>query len=287
MHIRNDYRHNQSSKARVNFILLALASLSLFVVTVLAFVFKSPTSKPTSGVKRSAVIMPTVTYREVPSGREDVRRFTALSSSVSQEPMSVRSWMTLVASKSDQGVKAAMDLSEIISSSDYESILFETIGTSWDDSDRTPFEFAMVNEPGLKRFAERSPDRFSFEEHFSNCRNAYIKQGGSDGTKDKPTVCSFENLGGDARLVSPLPQTNVDDSSYSHLAAFVRNAPNNQIIEFWAAGAAQYLHVMKQRGGKRWFSTNGMGVAWLHLRLDSRPKYYSYHPFTELMLSNR
>jgi hypothetical protein len=28
-----------------------------------------------------------------------------------------------------------------------------------------------------------------------------------------------------------------------------------------------------------WLSTSGLGVAWLHVRLDSRPKYYSYAPY--------
>ncbi|KAL7488142.1 hypothetical protein ACHAW6_013740 [Cyclotella cf. meneghiniana] len=271
MHIRNHTRQNQSTTGREYLILPAVASLALFVVTSLAVAFKSTASNVKSGVLSSAVTMPMVTYREVPSGRADVRRFNS--------SVSVRSWMTLVASKSEQGIKAASELSEIISSSGYESILFETMGTSWDDSDSISFEFAMVNEPALKRFAERSPNRFAFDEHFSKCVNENSKHGESDGAKVKPTVCSFENLGGDARLVSPLPQKNVDDANYSHLAAFVRNAPSNQVIEFWTLGAAQYLDVLKQRGGKSWFSTNGMGVAWLHLRLDSRPKYYSYHPF--------
>jgi hypothetical protein len=28
-----------------------------------------------------------------------------------------------------------------------------------------------------------------------------------------------------------------------------------------------------------WLSTAGAGVAWLHIRLDDRPKYYGYTPF--------
>jgi len=28
-----------------------------------------------------------------------------------------------------------------------------------------------------------------------------------------------------------------------------------------------------------WLSTAGLGVYWLHLRLDSRPKYYRYQPY--------
>jgi hypothetical protein len=147
------------------------------------------------------------------------------------------------------------------------------MGTSYSNADSTPFEFAMVHQPSLKRFAEGSPDRFAFQEHFNNCLNEHKND-------VVPTVCSFENLGGDARLVSPLPQPNAQDVGYSHIAAFVRNAPEQQIAEFWAIGAEQYLNELKLSSGrKRWFSTNGMGVAWLHLRLDSRPKYYSYGPF--------
>jgi hypothetical protein len=28
-----------------------------------------------------------------------------------------------------------------------------------------------------------------------------------------------------------------------------------------------------------WLSTAGMGVSWLHLRLDSRPKYYRHRSY--------
>jgi hypothetical protein len=28
-----------------------------------------------------------------------------------------------------------------------------------------------------------------------------------------------------------------------------------------------------------WLSTAGMGVAWLHVRLDSRPTYYGHRPY--------
>jgi len=30
-----------------------------------------------------------------------------------------------------------------------------------------------------------------------------------------------------------------------------------------------------------WVSTSGLGVAWLHVRLDARPKYYQYTPYRE------
>mmetsp|Transcript_21432 Transcript_21432/g.35091 ORF Transcript_21432/g.35091 Transcript_21432/m.35091 type:complete len:130 (-) Transcript_21432:1117-1506(-) len=125
------------------------------------------------------------------------------------------------------------------------------------------------------RFAENDPDRHAFAKHFSACLD----------NTEKDTVCSFSNRRGDALLVSPLSLTNVDDSIYSHLALFVRKAPKSQVAEFRRLSAFQYLEVIKQKydqlgvDAKTWFSTHGMGVSWLHFRLDSRPKYYSYRPF--------
>lgn len=249
-----------------------IASLILLAIASLMFFKKSSPLDEPSESTNTITKMSAVAYMEVPSGRDDVKRFVAMSTS--SKAMSIKSWMTLVSSNTTLGITAAMDLSNIISSSEYEALLFETIGASWSTCESTAFEFALVNRPGLKRFAEGSPDRNAFEEHFSKCKSDNMNAGNA------PTVCSFENLGGDARLVSPLPQHGISDTNYSHLAIFVRNAPKSQIAFFWALAAAQYLNELEKSAGKRWFSTNGMGVAWLHLRLDTRPKYYSYEPFT-------
>ena len=74
-------------------------------------------------------------------------------------------------------------------------------------------------------------------------------------------------------MVVPCPVAG--PSAYGHLAAFVRHAPEQQRHALWqAVGAA-----MTQRVGRKpvWLSTAGAGVAWLHIRLDNRPKYYG-HP---------
>merc|ERR1711982_112501 len=127
-------------------------------------------------------------------------------------------------------------------SSSYASILFEAPGTTWQSSNDHQFEFAIVNQPALQQFAESNPDRDAFEEHFDAClmKNNISKN-------DPLTVCSFANLGGDAMLVSPLPQTNIDDSHYSHLAVFLRHAPKSQVAEFWRLASTEYLHVLKQK----------------------------------------
>ena len=85
-------------------------------------------------------------------------------------------------------------------------------------------------------------------------------------------VLTFPNLGGDAVLVVPAPRG--PKEAYGHLAAFVRLAPPDQVDATFVALA----HTIDARLGDAplWVSTAGLGVAWLHLRLDARPKYYRH-----------
>lgn len=105
------------------------------------------------------------------------------------------------------------------------------------------------------------PDADPFNEHFD-------RETGSD-------VLAFANLGGDAMLVVPRPIA--DASAYAHIAAFVRHAPQAQRLELWrTVGEA----TARRLGSKPlWLSTAGGGVAWLHARLDGRPKYYAFAPY--------
>jgi hypothetical protein len=119
-------------------------------------------------------------------------------------------------------------------------------------------EFVLIEAPTLARFA---PERAPFAEHFRRAR-------GED-------VIVFPNLGGDAIMVVPCPRG--PDEHYPHLAAFLRGADKQQLRALWRVTAQEML----RRVGTRptWLSTAGGGVAWLHVRLDSRPKYYSYTPY--------
>lgn len=94
----------------------------------------------------------------------------------------------------------------------------------------------------------------------------------ADETRDN--VC-FPNLRGDAMLVVPRCVSSPDD--YGHLAAFVRLAPVAQQHDLLQLAAA----TLRQRLSNRptWMSTHGMGVPWLHIRLDEVPKYYTHRPF--------
>jgi hypothetical protein len=120
-----------------------------------------------------------------------------------------------------------------------------------------PFEFVLVDSPGLGR----NPDAGAFADHF---------RGAASGG-----VVAFPNLGKDAILVVPCPSGPL--AAYGHLGAFVRQAPERQRHALWElVGAA-----MQRRLGSKpvWLSTAGAGVPWLHVRLDDRPKYYSYGPY--------
>jgi hypothetical protein len=127
-----------------------------------------------------------------------------------------------------------------------------------------PFEFVLVDSPGLAAH----PDRNAFAEHFRGAAN--------DG------VVQFHNLGKDAILIVPCP--NGPDTAYGHLAAFVRHAPELQQHSLWKMVGV----TMQRRLNSKpvWLSTAGAGVSWLHMRLDDRPKYYSYRPYRETPTSD-
>jgi hypothetical protein len=118
------------------------------------------------------------------------------------------------------------------------------------------FECVFVPSPSLARMPQDSSD---FAEHFrAGCR-----------------VVTFANLGGDALLVAPCPDGSGED--YAHLASFTTSAPDALQHALWqAVGGA-----LEARMGPQplWLSTAGHGVGWLHVRLDSVPKYYRHGPY--------
>jgi len=122
-----------------------------------------------------------------------------------------------------------------------------------------PFEFVVVEGASLEFLR---PDPKPFAEHFA--------------AHPKESVIAFPNLGGDALLVVPVPAA-PDAGCYTHLGRFLREASASQIDAFWQTVGSS----MKRRisASPLWLSTAGMGVSWLHLRLDSRPKYYRHKAY--------
>ncbi len=88
-------------------------------------------------------------------------------------------------------------------------------------------------------------------------------------------MVTFANLGNDAFLIAPCPQASA--SVYPHLAAFARGASMEQQHALWEQVGEAIVTRLNER--KLWVSTAGLGVYWVHVRLDSYPKYYSFAPY--------
>ncbi len=143
-----------------------------------------------------------------------------------------------------------------LSSIEYIAYRWETPPLSSDTVHR-PFEFVIIDSPGL----DILPDADAFAGYFSD--------------KD---VVAFPNLGKDAWLVAPCPKVEV--FAYGHLAVFSRHAPDYQNHALWQrVGRLVATHLDNT---PRWLNTAGGGVAWLHIRLDNRPKYYCHSPYRSI-----
>jgi len=141
----------------------------------------------------------------------------------------------------------------------FQSYVWETPSVSKNTIDRV-FEFVLFNVPE----ASRIPDRKTYASYF-------------DTKKSEDGIVAFSNLGGDAVLVVPSPFRK--DANYVDFAAFYREAPLSQQRALWRE-LSRYIE-MHLSDEPMWISVSS-GISWLHLRLDSSPKYYRYSPYISL-----
>lgn len=144
-----------------------------------------------------------------------------------------------------------------LSSSPYEAFFWELPPLTTETFDRVA-ECVLIGSTAL---ASLPADMTPFSAQFDRQPDA--------------SVITFRNLGGDALLVVPAPLAEAE--AYPHLAAFLRRAPRDQVGALWQTTAACMLENLS--ASPTWLSTAGLGVCWLHLRLDTRPKYYRYMPY--------
>jgi hypothetical protein len=148
----------------------------------------------------------------------------------------------------------------LLSDAPFSAFRWETPPLTATSSVQRAFEFVLLDSPGLGK----EPDPHAFAEHFARARQ-------------EESVVSFPNLGKDAVLVVPRPDGPL--SAYGHLAAFVREAPQEQIHSLWKlVGKVMEGQLVPE---PLWLSTAGAGVPWLHVRLDKKPKYYGYGPYRD------
>ena len=143
----------------------------------------------------------------------------------------------------------------LLAQAPYRACFWETPPVTLARAERV-FEFVLVDAPAL---VGMSAEPEAFASRFARGQ----------------AVATFANLGGYAVLVAPAPQG--PPEACAHLAAFARGAPAPQQHALWqAVGDAVARRLSPE---PLWLSTSGLGVAWLHVRLDRRPKYYTYAPY--------
>jgi len=146
----------------------------------------------------------------------------------------------------------------ILRANDFEAFFWEHPGLIDSLLDK-PYELMLLNSRLLNR---RQVDTRSFATFFETDQ----------------LIVNFENLGKNALLIVPTPVEEIPVDSYKHFANFVRMAPMKQQQELLYQIGRLLLNHMKEEQ-YTWLNTAGSGVIWLHIRLDSRPKYYKTNAY--------
>jgi hypothetical protein len=160
-------------------------------------------------------------------------------------------------------------LTKEIKFSNYESVYWEVVPITARNFDKTKFEFVI-----LEAYLEhRSVDGSPFYEHFTHHCN-----------EKTPSVVTFKSLNKDATMVVPCPYHDKEDNDHmSHLKSFLAYSSSHEITQLWST-MARTLNEELMRNAEDpdktlWLSTSGGGVAWLHIRIDTRPKYYNHREY--------
>jgi len=191
-----------------------------------------------------------------------------------QQPVSVQIWAELLSHTTSDKDPVLAGLLRIIRSAPYKAIFFETPPVTSATFQQQPMEFVLMDAPRLHTAASEHPDPHAFAQQF-------LQQ------NSNTNAVAFENLGGDARLIAPKPPPPAVEKNdkllrrYAHLSSFCREAPAEEVVAVWRLAAQEYLQRIQQQVQPVWFSTSGLGIYWLHFRLDSVPKYYTYLPYKQ------
>jgi len=215
---------------------------------------------PSSNELRGSNAMHDYTFLKIPSSVLGVNKFVLRreSSNVSFDEA-----MSLLAS-GDLSDFITQNIVSEASSKGWRAVFWECIPTTADIFHRTPFEFVLLEAPGLTTV---TADPNTFKEQFESEENT------------EKVVVVFSNLGKDSHLVVPKP----NGKKFPHILAFLHEGSREQQRELWRMVGLEYRkQVVSAGGAKKWLSTSGMGVYWLHVRIDCRPKYYNYKEYKNM-----
>lgn len=159
-------------------------------------------------------------------------------------------------------------MSGALSSSGFAGYHFESVPVTGAASSAVPYEFVLASSSSVARLTRADHKTFG-----SKFRAAKKPGAGA--------VC-FTNLGGDATLCAPMPSSTMPPNSFAHAASFFSAASSAESRPLWSSVGSALLHHFEAAPLRPvWLSTAGLGVSYLHVRLDSSPKYYVYTPFKD------
>jgi hypothetical protein len=157
------------------------------------------------------------------------------------------------------------NFSEQLAKVELQDFFWEAAPTSRQFAASQPFECVLLDARGS--LTNRQVSHRDFDEHFE--RN-----------KGPASVVRFPNLGRDATLVVPMQHQGAGLEAYGSLASFVRHAAPQQQAELWSTVSREMQRGLEQSPGQPlWLNTEGSGVPWLHIRLDTRPKYVKFSEY--------
>ncbi|MCB9744359.1 MAG: hypothetical protein H6740_17305 [Alphaproteobacteria bacterium] len=155
--------------------------------------------------------------------------------------------------------EARQALSEALAAAPYAAFFWECAPVT--PAQDQPFKFVLVESSGL---ASARADSSPFRAHL-------------EGPVGRPAVSVFRNLSRSSLLVAPAEVQ--PHAAGAHLARFVREAQPGLVDLLWRTLPSAVDQWFNGGEPRLWLSTSGLGVYWLHLRLDPRPKYYTWTPF--------
>jgi len=162
-----------------------------------------------------------------------------------------RSWRDVAAALQEDSPLVARITSHLAS---HDAVFWECQPVSRATAHR-PFTYVVVPSRAVARLR---PDPTAFRDHL------------------RPGAATFRNLGGDAVLVAP---GGAVPASCTHIAAWAQTTPEPERAALWAAVGAALEDWWSRTDAPVWVSTSGLGVPWLHVRLDQRPKYVTHRPY--------
>lgn len=188
------------------------------------------------------------------------------------QPISFSRAMDLLEESEGAGAAFRGGLERLITGAG-EQVFFECPPTRLKSLETQGFEFVILPTNELRGAAVMMED-VAFRDHLV-------------AREENDLAVSFESLGRDATMVSPLPDLSEDSRSsrFTHLRAFMGHASDERRKALWKEVSRSFRARLNSADGRQvWLSTHGGGVPYLHFRICEQPRYYHHRPFAEMVV---